>query len=295
MSIIQKLEDSYHGILRVVVIVTATLLLVGAVVFGVMSLKGMLPASQGHAAVEKVDPKDVLAKMAPSERASTQADGPKEEQTADEKKVHGPGYDKIFASSSAFVTKYSKGTQSINKDSLFKFLDTKSDVYDTDDLKSGYIDGLAAAMESSLLDARVVARVYLPAAPAKPVRPVPVPVAPPAPAPDQEQNPDAEAAPAVEAVEPVAEAPAVVEKAYKESPVAVVEEVITVYTDMFNQKIEKADEASKEKQMAQAEAKANSTMRMTIAGGVFGLFLLVIFLSIVIRIERNLRTIAAKP
>jgi hypothetical protein len=294
MSIIQKLEDSYHGILRVVVIVTATLLLVGAVVFGVMSLKGMLPNSQEHAAIEKVDPKDVLAKMAPDERASPQADGPKEEQ-ADEKKVHGPGYDKIFASSSAFVTKYSKGTQSINKESLFKFLDTKSDAYDADDLKSGYIDGLAAAMESSLLDARVIARVYLPAAPAKPVRPAPVPVAAPAPAPDQEQNPDAEAAPAVEAVEPVPEAPVVAEKAYKESPVTVVEEVIAVYTEMFNQKIAKADEASKEKQMAQAEAKANSTMRMTIAGGVFGLFLLVIFLSIVIRIERNLRTIAAKP
>jgi hypothetical protein len=294
MSLIQKLEDSYHGILRVVVIATASVLLVGAVVFGVMSLKGMFSGSKDHATVEKVNPQDVLAKLAPSEKTSEQADGPKEK-PADEKKAHGPGYDKIFAASSAFVTKYSKGTQSINKEALFKFLDTKTDGYDTDDLKSSYIDGLAASMESSLLDARVVARVYLPAAPAKPVKAAPAPVAPPAPEAEQEQDPEMEGAPAAEPVAQAPEAPVVAEKAYKESPVTVVEEVIAIYTEMFNQKIEKADEASKEKLMAQAEAKANSITRMTIAGGVFGVFLLVIFLSIVIRIERNLRAIAAKP
>ena len=275
-------------------IATASLLLIGAVVFGLMSLKGMLPASQDRAAIEKVDPKDVLAKMAPSDKTASPTDGKNQEQ-AEEKKVHGASYDKIFATSSAFVTKYSKGTQSINKDSLFKFLDTKADVYDTDELKASYIDGLAAAMDASLLDARVIARVYQPAAPAKPVKPAPAPVAAPAPASDQEQNPDQEAAPDVQPVEPVAEEPVIAEKAYKESPVSVVEELIGVYTGLFNQTIDKADEASKAKEMAQAEAKANSTMRMTIAGGVFGIFLLVIFLSIVIRIERNLRAIAAKP
>jgi hypothetical protein len=42
------------------------------------------------------------------------------------------------------------------------------------------------------------------------------------------------------------------------------------------------------------EAKLGSTMRMYIAAGLFGAFLVVIFLTIAIRIERNLREIAAR-
>jgi hypothetical protein len=43
------------------------------------------------------------------------------------------------------------------------------------------------------------------------------------------------------------------------------------------------------------ETKANAMTRMYIAGGMFGTFLLVIFLTIAIRIERNMREIAARP
>jgi hypothetical protein len=41
-------------------------------------------------------------------------------------------------------------------------------------------------------------------------------------------------------------------------------------------------------------AKVSATTRMYIAAGLFGTFLLVIFLTIAIRIERNLRDIAAR-
>lgn len=293
MSIIQKLEDSYLGILRVVVIVAASLLLVGAVVMGLMSLKGMLPASHQQADIERVDPADVLAKVVPDEKAATQPDAHKAAK-GDEKKAraHGPQYDKIQASTSAFVTKYSKATLSINKDPLFRFLDAKSDAYDTDDLKLKYIDGLAAAMDATLLDARVIARVEKPVTAAKRVPP-------PAPAPEPEPMQAQDGTTDGEAVEPVQQAvqppTAIIEDAYKESPVAVVEEVIATYTEMFNKKIEQAAQARNEKLAEQAQAKASSAMKLYVAGGVFGVFLLVIFLSIVIRIERNLRAIALKP
>ena len=292
MSIIQKLEDSYLGILRVVVIVAASLLLAGAVVMGLMSLKGMLPGSHQQADIERVDPADVLAKVVPGDKAATQPDARKAAK-GDEKKAraHGPQYDKILASTSAFVTKYSKATLSINKDPLFRFLDAKSDAYDTDDLKLKYIDGLATAMEATLLDARVIARVEKPLTAAKRLPP------PPPPAPEPAAVP--EGAPDGETVEPVQQAvqqPApVVEDAFKESPVDLVEEVIATYTEMFNKKIAQAAQARDEKVAEQAQAKASSAMKMYVAGGVFGIFLLVIFLSIVIRIESNLRTIALKP
>jgi hypothetical protein len=42
-------------------------------------------------------------------------------------------------------------------------------------------------------------------------------------------------------------------------------------------------------------AKAGSTIKMYVAAGLFGVFLLIIFVSIAIRIERNLRVIADRP
>jgi hypothetical protein len=282
MSIIQKLENSYLEILRVVVIIAASFLLLGAVVLGAMSLKGMLPASAVKAEIVPVDPKDVLAKVAPDEKKAAPADAPNVEKS-DERKgsSRAPEYEKIFTTVNLFVTKYSKDTLHVSKDSLFQFLDTKSNAYGSGDVKSKYVMGLAAAIDASLQDKRVISRVEKPAAAAKQVAPAPAPQQ------DGTQND--------EAIEPVQVAPVIVEKAYKESPLAVVEEVVETYTQMFDQTLEQAKEAQNAQQMEQMAAKANSTMRMYVAAGVFGIFLLVIFLSIVIRIERNLRTIASKP
>ena len=106
MSIIQKLENSYVAILRVVVIVVATALLVVAAVMGVMSLKGMLPAPQDKVEMGSVDPKDVLAEVAPGETRAAPDAGKQAAQT-DQTKANPylADYEKAYAAVATFVTK----------------------------------------------------------------------------------------------------------------------------------------------------------------------------------------------
>lgn len=294
MSIIQKLENSYVAILRVVVIITASLLLVGAAVFGVLSLKGMLPGAEDKIQVKAVDPKDVLAEVLPGENrpdSSTleNAPAPKE----DKKNTYQAEYDKTYKVINEFVNGTSKKSIKLEKEHLFAVLDQRLAQFEEDDVKSEYIEGLAAAFQTSLSDKRIIARIEktLTPRPHRVAAQVPRPTPEPAPAQvDADGNvieaPAAEPEPALE-LEPVVE-----ELPYKESPLVVVDEVLTAYNKMFSEKVAEATAQQGTATMEKLEAKASATTRMTVAAGLFAAFLLVIFLTIAIRIERNLRDMA---
>lgn len=280
---IQKLENSYVAILRVVVIVAATILLVVAAVMGAMSVKGMLPASQEKVEMGSVDPKDVLAEVALDEKRTAPDAGQHAEPDQAKVNPYLADYEKAYAVVASFVNKTSKNTLVLNKARFVGILDHNVAEYGADEVKAKYASGLAAAFSASLADKRLIARVE------KPLAIKPIPVVAPVPAPAQVNGEEPVIEQPVAAPEPVAE-----EKAYKESPFVVVDEVLTAYNRMFNQKLAEA----REKQVAAAaehmEAKVSATTRMYIAAGLFGTFLLVIFLTIAIRIERNLREIAAR-
>lgn len=286
MSIIQKLENSYVAILRVVVIVVATILLVVAAVMGAMSLKGMLPASQDKFEMGSVEPKDVLAEVVPGEKradAKTEQHGAQPDQATSNPYL--ADYEKAYAAVAPFVTKTSKNTLELNKVRFFGILDQNVAEFEADEIKAQYAAGLALAFSTSLGDQRLIARVEKPLA----IKPLPVVAPAPAPAPVQVEGEE----PVIEQPAPAPE-PVVEEKPYKESPFVVVDEVLTAYNKVFNQKLGEATEKQNKAAAAHMEAKASATMRMYIAAGLFGTFLLVIFLTIAIRIERNLREIAAR-
>ena len=284
MSIIQKLENSYVAILRVVVIVVATVLLVVAAVMGVMSLKGMLPASQDKVEMGSVDPKEVLAEVAPGEKRATPT-ATQPDQVKTKANPYQADYEKAYAAVAPFVKKTSRNTVEIDKSRFFEILDHSVAEYEDDEVKANYISGLAAAFNASLGDKRLIARVEKPLS-AKP-RTVAAPV--PAPAPVQMDGEEQVVEQPIAAPEPVVE-----EEPYKESPLVVVDEVLTAYNKMFNQKLAEAKEKQGAAAVEHMEAKIGATMRMYIAAGLFGAFLLVIFLTIAIRIERNLRQIASR-
>jgi hypothetical protein len=289
MSLIQKLENSYVAILRVFVIVIATILLLAAAVTGVSSLKGMLPGAQEKADVAEVDPKDVLAQVAPGEKRST-ADEERHPTETNQPKAnpYAADYDKAYAAVNAFVTKTSKNTLKIERADLSRALDQNLSNYDADNIKARYISGLAATFAASLGDKRLIARVEKPELPKRRQAAVPVP-APVQNEADGEQMAAEQPAPAPEP-EPVLD-----EKPYKESPFDVVNEVLNTYNKMFTQKLAEAKEKQEAAAAEHMEAKASAAMRLYVAGGLFASFLLVIFLTIAIRIERNMREIAARP
>jgi hypothetical protein len=89
--------------------------------------------------------------------------------------------------------------------------------------------------------------------------------------------------------------PVIPDKPFKESPIGVLGEIIDAYSAIFDSNLNEPKDKQSQKLQEQMADKAASTMQMYVAAGLFRVFLLVVFLSIVIRIERNLREIASKP
>jgi hypothetical protein len=76
------------------------------------------------------------------------------------------------------------------------------------------------------------------------------------------------------------------------SPVAVVNELLDAYTREFSDQVEAERRRISQARIESAERKANSLFFLSAAGVCFGLFLLIVFLSIFIKIEVNLRHLA---
>jgi ABC-type lipoprotein release transport system permease subunit len=76
------------------------------------------------------------------------------------------------------------------------------------------------------------------------------------------------------------------------SPVAVINELLDAYTEAFSEQVEAEQERISQGQLKAIERQANSIRFLTAAGVCFGVFLLIVFLSIFIKIEVNLRHLA---
>jgi len=73
------------------------------------------------------------------------------------------------------------------------------------------------------------------------------------------------------------------------SAIDVVNQVLNTYTKEFNDKIDAEHKRIADARDDHLQAKADSVRNLSLAGACFGLFLLVVFLSVFIKIERNLR------
>jgi hypothetical protein len=89
--------------------------------------------------------------------------------------------------------------------------------------------------------------------------------------------------------------PSVIKIAQTTSTVDVVNEALGLFTQKFHEQIEKANEEFAAKQEEYTEKKAEGILSFYFAVGAFVAFIMVVFLSVVIRIERNLRHLENKP
>lgn len=81
----------------------------------------------------------------------------------------------------------------------------------------------------------------------------------------------------------------VIAKATSEHMFDVIDSLMRTYAEKFDEQIAAEDARIAREQEEHAQAKVQSTVNLYIAGGCFALFLLIVFLSIFIKIERNLR------
>lgn len=89
--------------------------------------------------------------------------------------------------------------------------------------------------------------------------------------------------------------PAMIQWAKANQPAAVIDRIISSYTDEFNRQAKAIDATNQAQQAAYLAEKADARQNLYAAVVGFGIFLLIVFLSIFIRIERNLRPAEIKP
>lgn len=273
MSIVNNVEKSYLDLLRVVVLVVATILLILSLIAGLSGGLGFFNFGDGVVSPEKVTVDEVIQDLAPRPQ---EVNKPAEKSQVDQKKVDPfqDKYEKIVERISLFVKANSK--ESINKDAAIEFISKNTNRYDDPLIRESYINGLSDTVDQAFKSDIVVSRL-------KTVDKV---------APSKVEAVPASAAEGEE-VAPVPEAQDL--KIKKESPIDISIEVIEKYTEHFNAKIAVANEETAKNQAEKALNKAGSLIKLYVAGAAFFLFLLVVFVSILIKIERNLRVIADKP
>jgi len=89
--------------------------------------------------------------------------------------------------------------------------------------------------------------------------------------------------------------PAVIKTAQTTSALDVVNKALKLFTQKFNEQIKDENAKFVAEQQKYIKKKAEGMQSLYVAAGAFVAFLLIVFLSIIIRIERNLRHLENKP
>jgi hypothetical protein len=85
---------------------------------------------------------------------------------------------------------------------------------------------------------------------------------------------------------------AVLQRARRSSPIEVANQALNLFTEKFHHDVLQAKGEQSQKQLEYQQKKAEGIQSLYMALGTFATFLSIVFLSLVIRIERNLRYLA---
>lgn len=240
---LQKIENAYLAILRVVIILIAGLLLAGVGYYGLNSFKGFSEPKMDNQP-PKVSDKDLIggliAKPSTSEgQTSTneaRADNT-EQPKSDDNQIY---YTRAAAAIANFVAVHSNGQKSLNKEQVAKIIKEQAESNTSPELVTAYASGFAEAVEGALA------------------------------------------------------APSVAMLADQSSAIEVVDNALKSFNAQFDKQLAEKEARYAAGQQKHQKDQAEAMQSLYIAAGAFGAFLLIIFLSIFIRIERNLRHLEGK-
>lgn len=267
MSALQRVEETYLSILRFVIIAVSSILLVVSVVVGLMAVSNMKDSSEKEPPVASINLDEVINKVAagsekPAEAKATKAEKKSPELNADPNHKY---YQRTADAIIKFVEKTAKGYMTVAPEQVISFVKSKAERYQGDSITMrSFASGLAETMEKGLVHPAILKRVEKSS------------VAMPAQSNVTEEEGQQYAQPALQAP-------------FKENPLEIVDELLGNYSELFA-KTEMAKEEAKNRALAEEiERKANASQQLYIAGGSFVSFLFLVFISIVVKIERNLR------
>jgi hypothetical protein len=225
---LKKLEEAYLAMLRVVVILVATLLLFAVVWFVVASLKpasvGKEPARQAGAVSEQA----VIAKVLGSTGTGSSSGAVMPEPEA---------YGRALAAIAKFVREQTEGVDSVETESALEMLKRRAEMMDNSESAAAYVAGLGPMLEKVFATAAVAAA------------------------------------------------------AKQSSPYAIVSSVVDAYSEEFTAESRKVSDDLMNRDQLQAMNEADRSQNLYMAAAAFAMFLSVLFLTLVIKIERNLRNL----
>lgn len=270
MTVLKRVEELYLDVLRFILIAAASILLIAAVGFGVMAGKNYSQSSQIDKPVPaEVNPSEVTDSVLASKSENKPSSVTTPSRVGEDGKTADPNeqtYERIAKIIVEFVRKNGQGLETIQLAPVIEVTRRKAHQYDDPTVVKEFADGLVITMEKTLADPKI-AKLFEPAAPA--------PVAPSAPVANEGEVAEQQAAP--------------VTATLRESPIEIVNSTLTTYIRLFNAKIKEREQAKAAAIAEEVQSKATAMTQLTIAGSTFGAFLFLVFISIVVKIERNLR------
>jgi hypothetical protein len=228
---IQKLENFYLATLRFVVILVATLLLIGVVLLGIRSFDGLSSPPKPvelKPSVSQADLKSAILKSAQGDIT------PDTVATASSDPNQGY-YNRVGTAIKRFADKQYPGVYTIDPSRIATMVKEKADTYPSADLTAAYAKNLAENVDALLADPQLVAH------------------------------------------------------ARKNELGPVVDRMFNAFAEEFDRQVKETNDRNEELQAEYLSRKAEAQQNLYVAAGTFGVFLLIVFLSIIIRIERNLR------
>lgn len=232
---IQKLENFYLATLRFVVILVATLLLVGVVLLGIRSVDGLSSPPKPVELTPSVSQSDLKSAILKSQQADITSDTV----AVPSSDPNQGNYNRVGVALKRFADKHYPGIYNIDPSKVAAIVKEKADAYASSDLTATYAKNLADNVDALLADPQLIAY------------------------------------------------------AKKTELGPVVDRLLTEFSAEFDRQVEATNNKNRELQADYLARKAEAQQNLYVAAGAFGVFLLIVFLSIIIRIERNLRPQAA--
>lgn len=261
MSVINRLEVKYLNILRGVVILAASISLILAIAMGLIGGSNYLNIFGSKEKAKEVSSEDVIKILSPKsedKKSQEEKTTPKNDKPTED--LYQKDYESIAEIMINFVRNTPSTCEKVNfiKDKLIDYLKRKTD-FDNEEHKKLYVRGLRRDLPDILKSKVVLDRT-------KQVAPSSI-----AEDPNNQTNADP-----------------------NNCPIKVARSVLDAYLELAYENIELAEQENDRENKAAAEKFATSTPQLYTAGGAFATFLILAFILILVKIERNIRELAER-
>jgi len=233
---LNKLEELYLTILRYAVIISAGILLIAAIIYGLSSFKILSSEPKHKDFIPKVSENTMIESIA--KKNESKATLPEKEMNKTKKTdPNQEHYDKIATVVTAFVSEHCGGTQNVNRDDVIRVTRNKAEAYNNPKRTSAYAKNFAETITKTLAD------------------------------------------------------PTVINKAKSgQTCIDLINTALGAFQQEFDTQIRTNNEEHNRKTQEYMIKKSEGLTNLYFALGAFGTFLSIVFLSVIIKIERNLRS-----